>query len=731
MKRNKLYFSYMRRFILLALFFSVFYGFTQENHTKWTFTTQPEAKNAKKGDIITLLFTAQMDKHWHIFSQKESFSVPTSFTFQKNNTFELIGGVEEPKPIEEKDETIKATLLYFVDKVTFKQKIKLLQDKAIIKGEIEYQQCDEKQCIAPVTQSFIFNIGSEVKTAETKKIDTIVQKNEKKDTLTTNTEKKDTIQAVIPQTSTHLPSNTTKSKDVGLLYFMALAFLAGLAALVTPCVFPMIPMTVSYFTKSGGAGKALATLNKMKKQFAAGEIDEATLKTAEEEYKVKEKAAKKKGRKDAIIYGISIILIYVFLGVLTAMVFKSSDALNAFSTSAVVNVIFFLICVIFAISFFGAFEITLPAKFTNYLDKKSEKSGLIGIFFMAFTLTVVSFSCTGPLVGTLLVEATQGSFLKPILGMAAFSAAFALPFTLFAMFPQWLNSLPKSGGWLNSVKVVLGFLELALGLKFLSQADLPSHWGLLNRDVFLSIWIGIFLLMGLYLLKYIQLPHDDDNKKIPVSRLMLAIITFSFVAYLVPGLWGAPLKPLSGILPPLHTQDFIANQTGTHQNNTTTLPSGRLAPELRKYGNILHAPTGFDMYFDLDEAIEVAKKEDKPVIIDFTGHGCANCRRNEENVWTNPEIKDILNNQMVLVSLYVDDKTKLPKEEQRDGISTIGKKWSVYETTVYKQNTQPLYAIIDHNRRDLVPPVGGLTTVQDFSAFLKAGLSQYKAQKSK
>jgi len=385
-------------------------------------------------------------------------------------------------------------------------------------------------------------------------------------------------------------------------------------------------------------------------------------------------------------------------------------------------------CVIFAISFFGAFEITLPAKFTNFLDKKSEKSGLVGIFFMAFTLTVVSFSCTGPLVGTLLVEATQGSFLRPILGMAAFSAAFALPFTLFAMFPQWLNSLPKSGGWLNSVKVVLGFLELALGLKFLSQADLPAHWGLLNRDVFLSIWIGIFLLMGLYLLKYIQLPHDDDSKKVPVSRLMLAILTFSFVAYLVPGLWGAPLKPLSGILPPLHTQDFIANQ-GSGHNNTTTASSGRVNPELRKYGKILHAPTGFDMYFDLDEAIEVAKKEDKPVIIDFTGHGCANCRRNEENVWTNPEIKDILNNQMVLVSLYVDDKTKLPENEQKDGITSIGKKWSVYETTIYKQNTQPLYAIIDHNRKDLVAPTGGLTTVQEFSTFLKAGLNAYKAQK--
>jgi len=728
MNLNKFYLCRMRYFVVFALLFTSI-AFGQENHTKWSFKTEPDAKNTKKGDVITLLFTAQMDKHWHIFSQKEGFSVPTTFTFQKNNTFELIGNVEEPKPIEEKDETIKATLLYFVDKVTFKQKVRLLQDKAVIKGEIEYQQCDEKQCIAPVTQNFTFTLGSgEVKKNDTQK-DTIAQKIEKQDTIAVNTTKKDTVQASItPSQNTDDPMRKKQDKDVGLLYFMALAFVAGLAALVTPCVFPMIPMTVSYFTKSGGAGKALATFNKMKKQFEKGEIDEVTLKAAEEEYKVKEKAGRKKGRKDAVIYGISIILIYVLLGVVTAVMFKSSDALNAFSTSATVNVIFFLMCVIFAISFFGAFEITLPAKFTNFLDKKSEKSGLVGIFFMAFTLTVVSFSCTGPLVGTLLVEATQGSFLRPILGMAAFSAAFALPFTLFAMFPQWLNSLPKSGGWLNSVKVVLGFLELALGLKFLSQADLPAHWGLLNRDVFLSIWIAIFLLMGLYLLKYIQLPHDDDSKKVPVSRLMLAIFTFSFVAYLVPGLWGAPLKPLSGILPPLHTQDFIANQGNSH-NNATVTPSGRLAPELRKYGNILHAPTGFDMYFDLDEAIEVAKKEDKPVIIDFTGHGCANCRRNEENVWTNSEIKDILNNQMVLVSLYVDDKTKLPENEQKDGITTIGKKWSVYETTVYKQNTQPLYAIIDHNRKDLVAPTGGLTTVQEFSTFLKAGLNAYKAQK--
>jgi thiol:disulfide interchange protein DsbD len=715
----------MRYFLLFILSLSAYAVLGQENHTRWSFATQPDAKNAKKGDIITLSFTAQMDKHWHIFSQKEGFSVPTTFTFQKNNTFELVGGVEEPKPIEEKDETIKATLLYFVDKVTFKQKVKLLQDKVVVKGEIEYQQCDEKQCIAPVTQNFTFTLGNESKITETNKIDTTAQKTEKKDTVALNTTKKDTVQAKVVPVQTENTLRKQQGKDTGLLYFMLMAFVAGLAALVTPCVFPMIPMTVSYFTKSGGAGKALATLNKVKKQFEKGETDEATLKAAEQDYQEKAKIAKKKGRKDAVIYGISIILIYVLLGVITAVLFKSSDALNAFSTSATVNVIFFLMCVIFAISFFGAFEITLPARFTNFLDKKSEKSGLVGIFFMAFTLTVVSFSCTGPLVGTLLVEATQGSFLRPILGMAAFSAAFALPFTLFAMFPQWLNSLPKSGGWLNSVKVVLGFLELALGLKFLSQADLPAHWGLLNRDVFLSIWIGIFLLMGLYLLKYIQLPHDDDSKKLSVSRLILAIITFSFVAYLVPGLWGAPLKPLSGILPPLHTQDFISGQGGTH----TATSSSRLAPELRKYGKILHAPTGFDVYFDLDEAIEVGKKEDKPVIIDFTGHGCANCRRNEENVWTNAEIKDILNNQMVLVSLYVDDKTKLPQEEQKDGITSIGKKWSVYETTIYKQNTQPLYAIIDHNRKDLIPPTGGLTTVQEFSAFLKAGLAQYKSQK--
>lgn len=721
----------MRYFLLFLLSLSVYTVYGQENHTRWSFSTQPDAKTAKKGDMVTLLFTAQMDKHWHIFSQKESFSVPTTFTFQKNNTFELVGNVEEPKPIEEKDETIKVTLLYFVDKVTFKQKVRLLQDKAIIKGEIEYQQCDEKQCIASVTQNFSFALGSEVNnTNKETKTDTIAQKTEKKDTISANTSKKDTVEAnIIPVNTPEDTLRKKQGKDAGLLYFMLMAFIAGLAALVTPCVFPMIPMTVSYFTKSGGAGKALATLNKLKKQFEKGEIDEATLKAAEQDYQQKAKVAKKKGRKDAVIYGISIILIYVLLGLITAVLFKSSDALNAFSTSATVNVIFFLMCVIFAISFFGAFEITLPAKFTNFLDKKSEKSGLVGIFFMAFTLTVVSFSCTGPLVGTLLVEATQGSFLRPILGMAAFSAAFALPFTLFAMFPQWLNYLPKSGGWLNSVKVVLGFLELALGLKFLSQADLPAHWGLLNRDVFLSIWIGIFLLMGLYLLKYIQLPHDDDSKKIPVSRLILAILTFSFVAYLVPGLWGAPLKPLSGILPPLHTQDFIANQAENSHSTGITTPTGRVAPELRKYGKILHAPTGFDVYFDLDEAIEVAKKEDKPVIIDFTGHGCANCRRNEENVWTNTEIKDILNNQMVLVSLYVDDKTKLPENERKDGITTIGKKWSVYETTVYKQNTQPLYAIIDHNRKDLVAPIGGLTTTQEFSAFLKAGLEQYKAQK--
>lgn len=713
-----------RIFLLFVLFYCIFVS-AQETHTQWSFRTEPDAKTAKKGDIVTLLFTAKIDKHWHIFSQKETFSIPTTFTFKpnKNKTYELMGKVEEPKPIEEKDEILKSTLLYFVDKVTFKQKVKLLEDAADIKGEVEYQQCDEKQCVPAAITAFKFTLGDATKTSEVITPKDTAQKTNTIDTLTTV--KKDTPNPP-QQVNTTLPAQDSNGYDGNLLWFLLAAFGAGLTALLTPCVFPMIPMTVSFFTKSNLSklgGLSLGQINKMRKQYENKEITLEALETAEQEYKVKEAKAKKHGRKDAIIYGISIVGIYVLLGAITSMVLKSSDALNAFSTSAVMNVIFFAVCVIFAISFFGAFEIVLPAKFTNFMDKKSEKSGLIGIFFMAFTLTLVSFSCTGPIVGTLLVKATQGDFFRPIMGMAAFSLAFALPFTLFAMFPQWLNKLPKSGGWLNVVKVCLGFLELALGLKFLSQADLPAHWGLLNRDVFLSLWIGIFTLMGMYLLGKIQLPHDDEVKKVPVGRFMFSMMCFCFVAYLIPGLWGAPLKPLSGILPPLHTQDFISSGNGGGHN--AVINAGRLPQEQRKYGTLLHAPLGFDVYFDLDEALEVAKKENKPVIVDFTGHGCANCRRNEESVWTTPAVKEILNQKMVLVSLYVDDKTKLPEAEQKEGITTIGKKWITYETQVYKQSTQPLYVVLDHQKNTISGPLGGLTTVNEFSKFLQQGLDNF------
>jgi len=472
-------------------------------------------------------------------------------------------------------------------------------------------------------------------------------------------------------------------------------FIAGLvggfAALLMPCIFPMLPLTVSFFTKQSGSRAS--------------------------------------GISKALLYGLFIIVIYVALGMIITIAF-GSDALNALSTNGIFNFIFFLLLVVFAASFFGAFEITLPSSFVNKMDAKSDKGGLIGLFFMAFSLSLVSFSCTGPIIGTLLVEAaSKGERLGPAIGMLGFSIALAIPFGLFAMFPSMLKSLPKSGGWLNSVKVVLGFLELALALKFLSNVDLAYHWNWLDREVFLSLWIVVFGLMGLYLIGKIKFSHDSDLKFLSVPRTILAIVVFSFVVYMIPGLWGAPLKSISAFLPPSATQDFdlstgVGNSSAAHTDG-----------KVKKYAEIFHGrgtPKGFDPYYDYDQALATAKELNKPVLIDFTGWNCVNCRKMESNVWTDPAVAKLLKEEFVMAELFVDDKTELPANEQfvskysNKKIKTIGNKNSDFQASAFNSNSQPLYVIVDPNGQVLVPQSGANYNVEQYKAFLQSGVDAFK-----
>lgn len=471
--------------------------------------------------------------------------------------------------------------------------------------------------------------------------------------------------------------------------------LGGFAAFIMPCIFPMVPLTVSFFTKRSDS--------------------------------------KIKAVSQALLYGIFIIVIYVALGMLITIAF-GSDALNELSTNGIFNFVFFLILVLFAASFFGAFELTLPSSFVNKIDAKSDQGGFLGLFFMAFSLALVSFSCTGPIIGTLLVEAaSKGERMGPAIGMLGFAIALALPFVLFAMFPSMLKSMPKSGGWLNSVKVVLGFLELALALKFLSNVDLAYHWNWLDREVFLSLWIAIFGLMGLYLIGKIKFAHDSSLSHMSVPRTILSIIVFSFVIYMVPGLWGAPLKSISAFLPPSATQDFdlsVSNFVPASANTTT-------AGKQKKYYDIFHergTPKGFDPYYDYEEGLAAAKELNKPVLIDFTGWNCVNCRKMEANVWTDPKVANILREQFVMVELFVDDRTELAPEEQfvseysGKKIKTIGNKNSDFQASAFNSNSQPLYVIVDTEGNVLIPPSGANYDVNSYANYLLEGVEAFKAK---
>jgi len=676
-------------FVLLVLSFSVAEAQILEP-VKWSFASKKTSDTEAE-----LIFTATIDNGWHLYSQDipPNGPVATEFVFDKSTAFSRVGKVVEPKPIVEKDPNFDDMLLkFFSTKAVFKQKIKLLSNKpGVVKGMVSFMCCNDVSCLPP--NDVPFNIKIEGATAEV--TDTVIT--ETADTLT----EKDTA-AITPNDTINKGTLSAEgTKDVGnmgLLNLFIFAFLAGLAAIITPCVFPMIPMTVSFFMHEG--------------------------------------ESRAKSIAKAIVFGLSIIFIYTVIGTIVAVTLGVNFA-NFLSTHWIPNVLFFLIFLVFAASFFGMFEITMPSWMINKTDKQVDKGGILGSFFMAFTLVLVSFSCTGPLVGAILVKSASGQVLEPIIGMLGFSVAFAFPFTLFAFFPSWLNRLPKSGGWLNSVKVVLGFIELALGLKFLSIADQTYHWGILDREVYLALWIVIFTLMGFYLLGKIKFVHDSDVKHVGVIRLMLAIITFSFVAYMIPGMFGAPLKVLSGYIPPQQSLDFDINKIVREGGN-----ANKGLCEKSKYSDFLHLPHGLEGYYDFEQGIACAKSMNKPVFVDFTGHGCVNCREMEANVWSDPRVLKILREEYLIITLYVDDKKEMDQADwvtsKYDGQvkKTIGKKFADFQVYFFNVNAQPYYVLLDPfvdlkektdvQQAELVNPKAYDLDPDNFVQFLQQGVDEFK-----
>ncbi|PTN09873.1 cytochrome c biogenesis protein CcdA [Mangrovibacterium marinum] len=669
---------------------------------KWSFSSKQD------GDQVKLIFTATIDDGWHLYDTKlpDGGPVPTSFHFNENANVELVGAMTtDPQPTEKFDETFQMDLRYFASKAVFTQVVQVKSaDPVTIDGYLEFMCCNDETCLPPTEVEFSFKadgVGTAAAVTgptEAKKDDaeSVAQASEAEATVAEQVAEP-VQEPVTPAEQGQVMTDKGKTGTTENLWmFLFFSFLAGLAAILTPCVFPMIPMTVSFFMKSGDT--------------------------------------KAKSRMYASFYGLSIIAIYTIVGTVVALIF-GPDIANFLSTHWIPNIIFFAVFMIFAFSFFGMFEIVLPSWLVNKSDSQVDKGGFMGSFFMALTLVLVSFSCTGPIVGAILVESAGGAVLKPIVGMFGFSLAFALPFTLFALFPGWLSNLPKSGGWLNSVKVVLGFLELALGLKFLSVADQTYHWGILDREVYLALWIVIFTLLGFYLLGKLKFSHDSDVKHVTVPRLMLSIATFAFVVYLIPGMFGAPLKAISGYMPPMETHDFdlrgivrdeIQLRGGLQANQTD-------GQEVKaKYSDFLHLPHGLQGFFDYEEGMAYAKQVGKPVFIDFTGHGCVNCREMEASVWSDPRVLKRLMNDYVLIALYVDDKKQLPEDEwvtsSYDGRvkKTIGKKNADFQISRFGVNAQPYYVLLDHQGKELTQPKAYDLDADNFVQFLDEGLARFK-----
>ena len=693
----------MRKIISFLLLSFVVYALQAQIKDPVKFKTELTALSDTEAEVV---FTAAIDKGWHVYSTDLGDGGPISATFNVDNKsgVELVGKLKPVgKEVATFDKLFEMKVRYFENTAKFVQKVKFTGGAYAIEGYLEYGACDDESCLPPTQVPFKFSGVAKAGNAAATKTEQskaeqpeqkVVDKADKKEEATSVASKDSSaMMELVPATTTEAATDIQPAvasselwkpvisdlqalgeehgqEDMSWIYIFITGFLGGLLALFTPCVWPIIPMTVSFFLKRS--------------------------------------KDKKKGIRDAWTYGASIVVIYVALGLAITLIFGAS-ALNALSTNAIFNILFFLMLVIFAASFFGAFEIRLPSKWGNAVDSKAESTtGLLSIFLMAFTLSLVSFSCTGPIIGFLLVQvSTTGSVVAPAIGMLGFAIALALPFTLFALFPSWLKSMPKSGGWMNVIKVTLGFLELAFALKFLSVADLAYGWRLLDRETFLALWIVIFALLGFYLLGKIKFPHDDDDDKVGVTRFFMALISLAFAVYMVPGLWGAPLKAVSAFAPPMQTQDF------------------------NLYKNEVHAK--FD---DYDLGMEYARLNGKPVMLDFTGYGCVNCRKMEAAVWTDPKVSDLINNDYVLITLYVDNKTPLtePVKIIENGtertLRTVGDKWSYLQRVKFGANAQPFYVLLDNQGKPLNKSYAYNEDIPKYIEFLQTGLENYKKGKN-
>ena len=655
----------MRKIIVFLILVSLTFSGEAQIFDPITWRTQVEKISNFQYDLIAI---ADIEPGWHLYSQNvpENGPIPTSFFYKENGAFELVGPTKEEKGSSFYDSVFEMEIKFFSNHVEFRQRVTVTKNSlSSISGRVKFMVCDETRCLPPSEKELVFRLKKQESGA------------------TVSFAEKPLSSAM--ETTLGSETNVGVNKgDRGVLTIFIIAFLSGFAALLTPCVFPMIPMTISYFTKQS-----------------------------------KSKAG---GMRNGLLYGLCIVIIYVILGTVVTIIF-GADSLNALSTNVWFNLVFFLLLIIFAASFLGAFELVLPSSWSTIIDSKSHQSGIMGIFFMALALAIVSFSCTGPIVGTLLVEAASKGGFTPVIGMLGFSMAIAIPFALFAAFPGWLNSLPKSGGWLNSVKVVLGLLELALAFKFLSNADLvlQLHW--FEREVFLAIWIAIFGTLAFYLFGKIKLPNDSPIDRISVGRLSLGIVVLSFSVYMVPGLWGAPLQLISGFPPPMQ---YSESPHGVGYSNLSEISSTGNLPNGAKYG-----PQGIVSFLDYQKGLAYAIKVDKPILLDFTGYACVNCRKMEERVWSDEKVLNLLKNDVVLISLYVDDKRELPQSEQYTSettgkeITTIGNKWSDFQISDFGANAQPYYVMIDHDEKKLSEASAYDPDVNSYAQWLKKGINNF------
>jgi thiol:disulfide interchange protein len=676
-------------FVLSLVIISVSYVNAQIlEPVSWSFS-----KEKLSGNQYELKISATIDPGWSIYGTDlpGGGPIPTSIEFEKNDGYRMIGTLNYPQPKIKYDPNFEMELSMFDRRVDFIQVVEIISESSvIISGEVGWMSCDDQRCLPPDYIEFSFDIpGISRAEASAQPISEIdLQKVAEEAAVDSEEVADETTDDILAVRQVYI---TEEEEQSGFGWDFLKGFLGGLLALLTPCVFPMIPLTVSFFLRNAG-NRARAF-------------------------------------RDAMMYGFTIIFSYVVLGLAISMIF-GADTLNALATSPGFNIFFFALLVFFAASFFGAFELTMPASWSNALDSKADKTGgLIGVILMGLTFVLVSFSCTGPIVGTLLVEAaTGGNVFSPAIGMLGFSLALAIPFSLLSLFPTALKSLPKSGGWMNAVKVVLGFVVLAFSLKFLATADAVGQWGILDREVFIVLWIAIFLLMGLYLIGKIRFAHDSDLKYLSVPRLILAIFSFAFVFYLLPGLWGAPLRAVSSFLPSPVTQDFDLSRLSAAPAATSSTTSGIYTGTSVKEG-----PHGLLAFTDYEEGLAAARNAGKPIFLDFTGLGCANCRKMEANVWSDPRVLHHLRNDFVKISLFVDDRTRLPHNKQftssalgrERNISTVGQKWSVFQAERFGANTQPYYVILDHDENMLAPAHGYDTSIPGYLEFLEYGLSRF------